>query len=321
MQHCQWTTRIGFQGQDYIGIRSEVGPVFRGIVGGLLSLIVLLSGCANLSRESAPEKPPVLSPPKLAPDAVVVQAVFIRFPEEQAQALNDVWRVVDESVVSLSTRRALHANGLQCGVLVGEMPQVVRARLKELNTKSPGNSLELLGLAAEVPSDTQQLHCHAGRRKELALRPGLNEAITVMHVRDGQIQGNTYTNPRMMLDLRATPLGDGRARLKMTPEIQHGQPIESMRVSPNKIAQLPDIRQQQQVWDYMAMEVTLAPGQFFLCTLTDPPRGLGQAMFSTRTSERTTERVLLVIQMVANPLDDLFAPEDVEAARLATDRG
>ncbi len=40
-------------------------------------------------------------------------------------------------------------------------------------------------------------------------------------------------------------------------------------------------------------------------------------MFSTRTSERTTERVLLVVQLVANPLDELFAPEEVEAARLA----
>lgn len=270
-----------------------------------------------MSGESVAEKP-ALNPPKMAPDTVVVQAVLIRFPEEQAAALNDVWRVVDESVIDLKTRKALYANGLQAGVLVGEMPQVVRARLKELNSASPGNSLERLGLAAQVSSDTQRLHCHAGRRKELALRPGLTEPITVLHVRDGQIHGNTYTNPRVLMDLRATPMGDGRARVKLVPEIQHGDPIESVRF--NKIAQLPDVYQQQQVWDYMAMELTLAPGQFFLCTLTDPPRGLGQAMFSTRTSERTTERVLLVLQTVAGQLDDLFAPEEVEAARLASEQ-
>ncbi len=106
----------------------------------------------------------------------------------------------------------------------------------------------------------------------------------------------------------------------MTPEIQHGERIETVRMSPNKTAALPDVHQQQQVWDYLTMDVTLQPGQYFFCTLTDPPRGLGQALFSTRTTDRTTERVLLVVQMVTNPLDDLFAPEELEAARLASER-
>ncbi len=46
----------------------------------------------------------------------------------------------------------------------------------------------------------------------------------------------------------------------MTPEIQHGDPIESVRVSLNKMAQYPEVRQQQQVWDYMAMEVNWLQG-------------------------------------------------------------
>lgn len=299
--------------------RAAPGSCVRILAGCLLSLIGMAIGCAHISPEQTAEKA-VLSPPKMSPDTVVVHAVMIRFPEDQAAALNECWRVVDESVIDIKTRRELFANGLQCGVLVGEMPQVIRARLKELNSPSAGNSLERMGLAAEVISDTQRLHCHAGRRKELALRPGLSEPITVMHVRQGLIQGNTYTNPRVLLDLRATPLGNGAARLKMTPEIQHGDPIETVRLSPNKIAHLPDVHQRQQIWDYLAMDVTLAPGQYFFCTLTDPPGGLGQAMFSTRTTERTTERVLLVIQMVTNPLDDLFAPEEIEAARLASER-
>ncbi len=308
----------GGAGTTVIGCRLLAACV-RGLVIGLLSLVGWACGCAHLPPESAADKP-VLSPPKMAPDTVVVHAVLIRFPEEQAAALNDCWRVVDETVIDIKTRRELSANGLQCGILVGEMPKVIRARLKELNSPDASNSMERMGLASEVISDTQRLHCHAGRRKELALRPGLSESITVMHMRDGLIQGNTYTNPRVLMDLRATPLGNGATRLKMTPEIQHGDPIETVRFSPNKTAHLPDIRQRQQIWDYLAMDVTLAPGDYFFCTLTDPPRGLGQAMFSTRTMERTTERVLLVVQMITNPLDDLFAPEETEAARIASER-
>ncbi|MGN6134590.1 MAG: hypothetical protein ACTHOU_08820 [Aureliella sp.] len=284
----------------------------------------MFAGCAHWSREQLEQEPlgdapvrQVLNPPKLAPDTVVVDAVLIRFPEEQAAALADVWRVVDESVIDLSTRRMLLANGIQCGVLVGEMPQVIRSRLKELVADDPGNSLERLGLAAEVTSDTQRLHCHAGRRKDLALRPGLSESLTILHTRDGGLHGNTYLHPRVLMDLRATPLGDGRARVKLVPEIEHGETQEVILSSPNQVAQRTEVRRQQQRWDYLAMETTLAQGQFFFCTLTDPPRGLGQALFSTRTSERTTERVLLVLRVMSSQLDDLFAPEQVEAARLA----
>ena len=301
-------------------LKSAVGrPVV--FVGWLtLSLIFLVAGCARWSREpfmpeQMADKPKVLNPPKLTPDTVVIEAVLIRFPEEQVAALTDIWRVVDESVIELSTRRTLHENGIQCGVLVGEMPQVVRARLKELTARDPGNSLERLGLAAEVSSDTQRLHCHAGRRKDLSLRPGLGESLTILHTRDGVLHGNTYSHPRVLMDLRATPLGDGRARVKMVPEIEHGQPQEVFQSS--QIAQYIKVDRKQQRWDYMAMETTLSPGQFLFCTLTDPPRGLGQALFSTRTSERTTERVLLVIRLMSSQLDELFAPEEVEAARLA----
>lgn len=281
------------------------------------SLALLLSGCAHWSKEqqAAADKPALLKPPKLAPDTVVIEAVLIRFPEERAAELADVWSVVDESVVDIGVRRELAANGLQCGMLVGEMPQVIRDRLKELAADDPGNSLERLGLAAEVSSDTQRLHCHAGRRKDLSLRPGLTETLTIVHTHDDIIQGNTYTQPRLLMDLRAMPLGDGRARLKMTPEIEHGESEEVFVSNPN--AQLSKTRRKAQRWDYLAMESTIAPGQFFLCTLSDPPRGLGQALFSTRTSERTTERVLLVIRLMSTQLDELFAPDEVEAARLA----
>jgi len=286
-----------------------------------LSLIVCLSGCASWYPPSTSESSgPALPAPKLAADTVVVETVLIRFPEEQAPALNEFWRSVDESVIDLSARRELHANGLKCGLLMGEMPQVVRSRLKELNATDPGNSLERLGLAAEVSSETQRLNCHRGRRKELSLRPGLSEDLTVVEMRDGIMRGNRYSQPRLLMDLRATPLGDGRAGLKMTPEVEYGDFQDVILTSPSQIAQRSDVRRPQHRWDYLASEVTLNPGQFFLFTLTDPPRGIGQALFSTRTAERTTERVLLVVRLMSSQLDELFAPEEVEAARLAAER-
>ena len=278
-----------------------------------LSLIVLAPGCAHYwSREESTVKATLLSPPKLSPDTVIVEAVLIRFPEEKAEELAKIWRVVDESCIDVSVRRELNANGLQCGVLVGEMPQVVRARLKELSARDPSNSLERLGLAAEVSSDTQRIHCHAGKRKDLSVRPGLSDSLTIMHTHNGVIRGNQYLHPHVMLDLRAVPLGDGRARLKMTPEIEHGEPQEVLMA--NQVAQRSEVRRKQQRWDYLAMETTLAQGQFFFCTLTDPPRGLGQALFSTRTSEKTTERVLLVIRLMSSQHDELFAPEELASS-------
>lgn len=281
-----------------------------------LFLVGCAAGCAHWSKEQpVAADSQLLSPPKISPDTVVVEAVLIRFPEERAAELANVWRVVDESIIDIKTRRELAANGLQCGMLVGEVPEVVRDRLKELTANDARNSLERLGLAAEVPSDTQRLHCHAGHRKELAVRPGITDTLTVVHTRDDKIHGNTYVHPYVFLDVRATPLGDGRAELKLTPEIEHGERREVFRS--NQIAHVNMPLPERQRWDYLSMKMTMAPGQFFLCTLSDPPRGLGQAFFSTRTSERTTERVLLVLRVVSSELDELFAPEQVEAARLA----
>ncbi len=272
----------------------------------LSTVAFLLSGCAHWSKEQVAEKPTILTPPVPAPDTVVIEAVLIRFPEESAPELERIWQVVDESVIDVQVRRELHANGMQCGMLVGDMPLVVRSRLKELNTNDAANSLERMGLAAEVSSDTQRLHCHTGHRKELSLRQGLSETVTVLHVHDGNIQGNTYQHPRILLDIRTTPLGDGRAKLKLCPEIQHGIPQEVFMA--NQVAQQMRVDRKQQRWEYLTMETTIAPGQFFFCTLTNPPRGLGQAFFSTRTSERTTERVLLVMRMLPGQVDELFAP-------------
>jgi hypothetical protein len=276
------------------------------------------AGCARWSKEPIVESAARLNPPRRSPDSVVIEATLIRFPEDQAGELAKVWKVVDESVVELSTRRELAANGIRCGVLMGEMPQVIRDRLKELSQVDHADALEHLGLAAEVTSDTLRLHCHAGRRKDLPLRVALSEPLTVLHTERGVMKGATFEQPSVLMDVRAIPLGDGRAKLKLTPEVEHGEPKK--RIVSNQLALRTEMRRDQKRWDHLALEATLVQGQFLLCSVTDEPLGVGQALFSTRTNDRTTERVLLVVRLVSTQLDDLFAPEDVEAARLAIER-
>lgn len=275
------------------------------------------AGCANWSNETRTATK-LLSPPAMSPDSLIIEATLIRFPEDRWEQLAAIWNVIDESIIDLETRRRLDENGLRCGVLVSEMPQLVRERLKELAGEENRDPLEQAGLAADVTSDTHRLQCRAGRRKELPIRTELSEPLTVVYKQAGSIRGNVFDRPSLMFDLRAIPHGDGRAILSLTPEIQHGEHRKSFAHSQSGVR--PEVKRQSHSWDDLAIEATLTTGQALMVTLTDQPKGLGQAFFTTRTAEQSQERVLLVIRLMSNQLNELFAPEQVEAAKLAAER-
>lgn len=276
-----------------------------------------LVGCANWSSD--PQTPAkLLTPPAMSPDSVVIEATLIRFPKDRWEQLAAIWNVIDESIIGLDTRRRLDENGLRGGLLVGEMPYVVRHRLEELAGAENRDPLEQAGLAADVKSDTRRLQCRAGRRKDLPIRTELSEPLTVIYKQAGSIRGNVFDRPSAMFDVRAMPHGDGRATLTLTPEIQHGEHRKSFAYSPSGVR--PEVRRESQAWPELAIEANLLTGQALMVTLTDPPKGIGQAFFTTRTAEQSQERVLLVIRLMSNQLNDLFAPEQVEAAKLAAER-
>ncbi len=281
---------------------------------------ISLSGCANWKGDPTNSGSQLLSAPKMTPDSVVVEAVSLRFPLEAQAELAAIWDVLDESTLDLKVRQRLDENGLRCGILVGELPKIVRARMEELAGGKSEGTLEGLGLEAEVSSDTRRMQCHAGKRKDLHVRTDWSDSLTIVYRRDGQLQGASYDRPNLLFDMRALPHHHGQVKMKFTPEVQYGDRQHSIAFSNHGLRN--KFERKKHTFDELAFETVMIPGQILICTATEDAHtiGVGHAFFHARTVQQTEERVLLLVRMLGSQLDELFDPEQTEQAKLAAER-
>ncbi|MEZ6136614.1 MAG: hypothetical protein R3C53_17090 [Pirellulaceae bacterium] len=284
----------------------------------VLLTCILSSGCAEWSNQHTNDS--VVSLPKLAqsPDSVTIETVFVRFPLEQAAALTDIWSNVDESVLDIELRRRLDKNGLRAGILLGKLPTSIHQQLVQTSVKQTSDALEHAGLAADVDNRMRQLHCRAGRRKDLIVRREVVEPLTVLTTLDGHISGETFLRPTALFDLRVVPHANGQATIELTPEIQHGDHVQSY-VS-TEFGVRPELRRQQAVWKELSVRIRLSPGQVMMVSSTTPSKALGKALFMTQTADQTEEHVMLLVRLAATQMDELFAPETIEQAHILTER-
>jgi hypothetical protein len=284
------------------------------------AVVGLQGGCAHWSKDAITESKPLLSQPKMSLDSVVVETVIIRFPKEQANVLDNLWATVDESVLDVELRRKLIENGVRGGVLIGDLPSGVRARMEQLANNSRTDPLEQANLAADVKSAINRLQCRAGRRKEVHVRREISQPLVVLTSEEGRVEGANYEQPAMLFDLRSIPHGDGQATLELTPEIQFGE--ERKAFVRSDFGLRPEMSRERKRWDELSLSVKLRPGQMIALSCNGEPKSsnLGKAFFVTHTAEQTDERVLLLIKLAETQLDELFAPEGVAAAQVVAER-
>lgn len=292
----------------------------------ILGLSILgLSGCAHvssawsLSLDEEEEPSHGLPAQKTSPDVVVVETVLVRVPKHSQAELEGIWRLTDETILSIEQRELLDRNGLRAGVLLSELPKLLRDRLESTGLAQNTDALEHAGLAADSDNRMRQLQCRSGRRKELPVRRESTEPVTILTTEDGQhISGRTFDRAAALFDLRAIPKGDGSATIELTPEIQYGQARQSY-VS-TEFGIRPAMKRDQQVWENLSVKVNLKPGQVFAFSGVMPPRALGKAFFVTETADGAEEHVVLLLRIAETRLDELFAPELMNQARAMAER-
>lgn len=274
--------------------------------------LLLLASCARWSREQAPETSKLLATPQKSLDSVLIETVLVRFPTQEKDRLLEAWQTADETILDIGLRQRLDRNGLRCGVLLGEIPKVIRDQMDRTSQEQKTNALEHAGLAADVDNKMRRLQCRAGRRKDLVVRPQITEPLTVLCTVDGSVRGDTFQKPAVLFDLRAFPHGDQRATVELTPEIEHGELRQSYVSS--EFGVRPEMRRPRQSWKDLTIAAKLEPGQILMLSATLPPKALGSAFFTTQTAERSEEYVVLLLRVTETQLDDLFAPEQIAQA-------
>ena len=286
-------------------------------------LLCCVCGCASWTGEknkTSPDASSLLPTRQLNPDSVVLETVLVRFPTELTAELEDqVWRLSYEGIADIALRQRLDQNGLRAGVIMGELPPLIRQQLEQTAEKQKTDAMEHAGLAADVDNRMRRLQCRAGRRKDLLVKPELSEPLTVLSTRDGRhVSGETYDRAIVLFDLRVLPHGDGSATINLIPEVQHGEQLQTF--VHTEFGTRPEMRRGAQSWSELKISAKLTAGQVLVVSSTSPPKALGNSFFVSRTAEQTEERVFLLVRLAESQLDDLFAPEIVEQAHAMAER-
>ena len=156
-------------------------------------------------------------------------------------------------------------------------------------------------------------HMHAA----LALaRRGLgttwpNPSVGCVLVNEGRVVGKTLYLAQTMFSIRSYPGGDGRVRVELVPEIEHGQPRTRYVGQPNDGSLRLDTGRERAIFNELRFEPQLAPGDALLLTCTDAWKGLGRQFFAESSGDVRMQRVI-VIRLAQTQLDDLFSGEVTE---------
>jgi hypothetical protein len=277
---------------------------------GLSTLAIGVGGCAPFGKGTKP--PSQLPPARLPSDAVVVDIAFVKLPTVDLDTYNKIWATADEQAIGASIRRELAVNGLRAGVYGQQFP----AQLREL-LDAPATTIDNLtdGTLADVSL--------GGARQHMPLRPGhrsiikasaVQPSLAVLIGEGGTVRGHQLADACCIFSLKGYPQGDGRLKLDLTPEIEHGE-TKSRWVGTEGMM-IPLSGQERLVLDRLRFECLLSPGQSLIVSTTPEVKGLGEHFFA-QTLAGAVQRRALVIRYSVTQYDDLLAPEQT-SARLAT---
>jgi hypothetical protein len=280
------------------------------VIAWSIAIAIGASGCAPLSVSSGLSRS--LPAGRLPPDAVVLDIALVRLKTADADSYQAIWNAADEQRLDPLLRGTLEKNGLRAGILGQQLP----SKLRELIDTPPK-------LLAELSQGQPEELDFNGSRQHLPLRAGHRSVIKASKVfpslpvllsENGTVRGYQLTDARCIFSLKAHPQGDGRVKLSLTPEIEHGELKARWGGSEGMMIQ--QTSQDRLTLDRLALEAVLGPGQSLLVSTTPEIKGLGEYFFAQHGGG-AAERRLLLIHYAQTQFDNLFAP-DQTSAPLAT---
>lgn len=275
----------------------------------LVALALSCAGCVPLSPTK--QEPSQLPPVRIAPDAIVVDIAIVRLPAGNTDKYQAIWKAADEQTLPLEVRREMAANGMRAGIFGQQLPSEL---LELLDAPQPklSNLTDVSGSEFEF-AKRQHLPLRAGHRS-IVQASAVFPSLAVLTSDGSSVRGHQLADARCTLALKAYPLGDGRAKLSITPEIEHGEMKARWMGSEGLMIQ--QTSQERLVLDRLALDVTLRPGQWVIFSTTPDAKGLGEHYFAQESGDAPHRRIL-VLRYSQTQFDDLFAPEQT-TTRLAT---
>lgn len=280
-------------------------PLTVWVVGLLWAVGVV--GCAVLPQPTGLE----LKPPKMANDSIVLEVFLVRLPPEEELNSSALWTEIDEMSLSADLRQRLAERGFRAGVTVGRIP-VELERLMELaessNTKS--NDTAVVDFEKDSKVSRRILQMRAGRRGEILASP-IHSNLSVFEKQAGGVQGQSYRQAQCCFAVSGIPQPDGRVKLQVESEVQHGDARVQHTVEDN--SWVSQVGRDRVKLDAIKIETPLEPGQILVLGGPNASDGsLGDYFFTEEVTGGKARRLVLV-RLAQVQQDGLFSnPDDAK---------
>jgi hypothetical protein len=274
----------------------------------LLLVAATLAGTACAPLSKTPQRTKALSPGRLATDAVVVDLAFLQIPAADRTRYEAIWNAADEQPFAADQRIQWAANGLRVGLFGQQLP----TQICDLLDARPTSIEELSESAAsdfEAGGNLQHLPLRAGHRSIIKASK-VHPNLALLLSEQGTVHGHQLADARCVFSLKAYPQGDGRVKLALTPEVEHGESKTRWAGSEGMLIQ--QTGQERLVLDRLRIDAMLQAGQSLVLSTTPEIKGLGEAFFSQRSAGGAVRRLLL-IRFSQTQFDDLFEPGQTSA--------
>jgi hypothetical protein len=272
-----------------------------------LALPAVVAGCASWNHE--PAETSKLPPARMSPDAVVLELAFVRLPVGDRESYDAIWSQCDEQHFTPELRQDLAANGLRAGVLGQQLPGALRAALEGAANLIEERAEDIGTNDTQTDLKQRRLQCRTGRRAKIVVSK-THPSLSFLTLEEGRVHGNVLEYAPGLLALKPYPQGDGRVRLDLTPEIEHGELRTQWVGQEGSLVQR--VGRERVILDRLRSVATLRAGQVLVLSTTPDLKGVGEHFFSETAGGRS-ERTCLLVRVAQTQWDDMFAPEQFSA--------
>jgi hypothetical protein len=273
---------------------------------GLGCALAATVGCQTVIDPPNDALERLLKPVATARDSVTLEIFYARIPLEEDAAADQLWQQVDEQCFDAELRRRLMANGLRVGVVSGSLPAQL-SDLLALGSEMPDSSSDrVIDGQSATPRVMRQVK-QINRRNSMSIQASEpRDKATILVSEEQGLGGGEYEHVVGVYTLRAESAAGQRVVVQLIPELHYGE-FRNRYAGSDQGTFVTSPSQERKVFDRLAMEASLAPGDMLvLGCLPDARTSLG-GTFHYANSGGRQERKLILVRLLEVPPTEILA--------------
>lgn len=261
-----------------------------------------VAGCSYLQANPARKQ---LPPPRMSSDSVALDLVFVQVPDG-SESLSAIWKDLDEQIIPASQREQFYRHGFRVGRVTGAIPTKL-VELMKLTDQAPASPELTVSRPVDGSEEAfpirRHLQLRTGHRTEI-LASEIYDELPFLRSEEGRLVGRTLHKAQGVFGLWVDPSSAGATRLRLIPELQHGEARVQPVVSHGTMRW--ELQRDKVILDDLTIEAELQPGDLIVLTCwSNRPGSLGNRFFTT-ISQGKREQKILIIRLSQTQATDLF---------------